>query len=444
MSCRRTRSFLPIAAITLAILALPAFPANAAQPLKVYILAGQSNMQGAAALSTIARLAMTPDSLPMYKEMTGGDGKYETKVVWKEGDEPNKWLEQYKGKQYTVVPNTYIAYLGAARMGDQVIQGPLSVGFGAKPDKIGPEFTFGLYMQKHLQEPILIIKAAWGGKNIFLDFRPPSAGPFFPDPSKVEDRKGNKGIITAEERIARAEKAQHRYYNLMVKHVKSVLADPGKYHPAYDKEAGYEIDGFVWFQGWNDLVGPGDIYPWNEEAKDAQGILRDGQDVRDYSKYSELLAQFIRDVRKDVNAPNMPFVIGVIGVGGEQLEPDDKQLCFRKAMAAPAGMPEFKDTVAAVHTAKYWDIAAQGLRDKVRTEAEKRVAEDFPEIKRFAARNKKISEFIEQLTPEMLTAEEIELINVGTSHAGFHYMGSAYTYGKIGEAFAKAMIDLEP
>lgn len=31
-------------------------------------------------------------------------------------------------------------------------------------------------MQKHVNEPILIIKNAWGGKSLHTDFRSPSAG----------------------------------------------------------------------------------------------------------------------------------------------------------------------------------------------------------------------------------------------------------------------------
>ena len=42
--------------------------------------------------------------------------------------------------------------------------------------KIGPEFTFGLTMDRALDEPVLIIKTAWGGKSLYYDFRPPSAG----------------------------------------------------------------------------------------------------------------------------------------------------------------------------------------------------------------------------------------------------------------------------
>jgi alpha-galactosidase len=70
-----------------------------------------------------------------------------------------------------------------------------------------------------------------------------------------------------------------------------------------------------------------------------------------YDLYSELMTQFIHDVRKDFDAPKMKFVIGVMGVGGLR----DKQEYFREAMAAPAKLPQFKGNVAAVETAPFWD-----------------------------------------------------------------------------------------
>ena len=74
MSCR-TRSFFPIAAIALALLTLPAFPAIAAKPLKVYILAGQSNMEGHAKVETFDYIGDDPATAPLLKEMRGPDGK---------------------------------------------------------------------------------------------------------------------------------------------------------------------------------------------------------------------------------------------------------------------------------------------------------------------------------------------------------------------------------
>ncbi|MFL2920858.1 MAG: hypothetical protein ACJ0BN_00395 [Limisphaerales bacterium] len=48
-----------------------------------------------------------------------------------------------------------------------------------------------------------------------------------------------------------------------------------------------------------------------------------------YDRYSEALGHFIRDVRRDLSAPDLPFVIGVIGVGGpvEHYGASTKTLC---------------------------------------------------------------------------------------------------------------------
>ena len=147
---------------------------------------------------------------------------------------------------------------------------------------------------------------------------------------KEEFDKANKGL----------------YYRLMMEHVRKVLADPAKYHPAYDPEKGYEISGFVWFQGYNDAADR-ITYP-------------NRQDPRGYEQYSWLLSHLIRDVRKDLKTPELPFVIGVMGVGGKKTEPDP----FREAMAAPASMDEFKGNVIAVRTAQFCDEKLAELQRK--------------------------------------------------------------------------------
>ena len=74
-----------------------------------------------------------------------------------------------------VCERVWISSIGSA---DTEQTGKLTAGFGASTEKIGPEFTFGLYMQKFTDAPILLIKTAWGGKSLNTDFRPPSAGPY--------------------------------------------------------------------------------------------------------------------------------------------------------------------------------------------------------------------------------------------------------------------------
>ncbi len=213
--------------------------------------------------------------------------------------------------------------------------------------KIGPEFTFGITMEKELKEPILIIKTAWGGRSLNTEFRPPSAGPY-KLPKQTQDQwdkhpQGAHGIPKLEDRKKwqeDKEAASGVFYRMMVAHVKKVLADPARVCPAYDPKAGYELAGFVWLQGFNDLV-DGQTYPNGN-----------------YDEYSRLLAHFIRDVRKDLDAPKMPFIIGVLGVEGE------KNVNFRQAMAAPAAMPEFKGNVVAVDTAPFWDRDIEAAEPK--------------------------------------------------------------------------------
>jgi hypothetical protein len=269
------------------------------RPLKIYILAGQSNMQGHATPATFPSMAADSASRELHRKFVDESGNARV-------------YEQVR----VVSP-------GGAK------HGPLTVGFGANDGKLGPELGFGVTMYGSLKEPILIIKEAWGGKNLNNDFRSPSAGAYeFSEKQKKE---------WSEERIRKHAEATGHYYRLMVEQVKQVLADPGKYHPAYSKDAGYEIAGFVWFQGWNDMIDDG-AYP--DKGKPGS-----------YDLYSTLLAHFIRDVRKDFNVPKMPFVIGVMGVDGF----DDQKKAFREAMAAPASMPEFKGNVVAVQTAPFWD-----------------------------------------------------------------------------------------
>ena len=77
-------------------------------------------------------------------------------------------------------------------------------------------------------------------------------------------------------------KATGVYYRLMIKHVRKVLADIKRVVPDNDPQQGYELAGFVWFQGFNDLVST-----WTYDKCNQPG---------GYDMYSTLLAQFIRDV----------------------------------------------------------------------------------------------------------------------------------------------------
>ena len=318
------------------------------RPLKIFILAGQSNMQGQAKVRTIERLNLTEDSKQMYQDMKVKDGLP------------------------SAVENTYGVYFtgGDKKKGSErplnVRKGPFQPGYGeelTESTTLGPDYAFGIYMQNHVQGPILIIKTAWGGRDLTQQFRPPSASKY----AKDMDGHGNPTGY---------------YYKVMIESVKKVLADPGAYHPGYNKAAGYEIAGFVWFHGFNDLIKGAGVFP----------------------DYTHALTCLINDVRKDLDTPKMPFVIGVMGIGGPNA--DGKQSQFRKAQEAPASLPEFAGNATAVRTEQCWDMEWEKIKAK-------------PEGTR--------------------TPNEQKIMQTATSNEGFHYMGSAYTYSMIGKAFAEAM-----
>lgn len=391
-------------AVTILLLALAA-PLHA-KPLKVFILAGQSNMQGHAKITTFEHIGMDPATKPMLDMMTGPDG------------------------QPKVCERVWISSLGSA---DEIRSGQLTAGFGASQNgpKIGPEFTFGLTMETLTDAPILLIKTAWGGKSLHTDFRPPGAGPYvFNDAQLAQFQKQGKDIAAIK---TAKEKETGVYYRLTIEHVKTVLADIKSVVPDYDASQGHEIAGFVWFQGWNDMVDQG-TYP----NRDQPG---------GYDAYSEVLAHFIRDVRRDLNTPALPFVIGVLGVGGPTSEylPEQKRYQrthenFRAAMAAPARLPEFNGTVASVLTENYWDPELTRARAKdggITTEAKKLAKE----------RNLKPAEersLVEKMRAEGLTERERLILEKGVSNAEFHYLGSAKILGGIGKGFAEAMAGLAP
>ena len=65
-------------------------------------------------------------------------------------------------------------------------------------------------------------------------------------------------------------------------------------------------------------------------------------------EYEQNLVNLIKDVRKDLKAPNLPFVIGELT--GPWVEAPGAWATLRKAQAAAAAKPEFKGNVLFVET----------------------------------------------------------------------------------------------
>ncbi len=148
--------------VVLAVASCISFAGAADKPIKVFVLAGQSNMEGHAKIETFDYIGDDPATAPLLKQMRDSNGKP------------------------TVCDGAWISYLTGSGDENFEVKGKVTAGYGSlwgQPagklgEKIGPEFTFGITMDAALDEPVLIIKTAWGGKSLHTDYRSPSAGPY--------------------------------------------------------------------------------------------------------------------------------------------------------------------------------------------------------------------------------------------------------------------------
>ena len=351
-----------LTAVTISILSITS-PAFADKKLKVFILAGQSNTVGHANQHTLATLYRPGDARDkrlaklVFKNnsglsakalqeqlergekidvITGGISNEKLKAL-AEGPEKtaaeaelkklNKAYDAYTEKVISACVVSDRVHISSIADGNKR-SGPLTVGFGGNPTKIGPEFTFGLSMAQKLDGPILLIKTSWGGKSINYDFRPPSAGPYTLNDKQKEaknaaDIRKNAGLN----------------WRMMNEAIGEVLKDLKKYHPAYDATAGHEMAGFVWFQGFNDQ--------FSDEFRE---------------NYRDMMVHFIKDVRKEYDTPGMPFVIGALGTNMTKEGVDKNAVSVAQREAAKA--PEFKDNVTSVESYQVYDLGARAVYDK--------------------------------------------------------------------------------
>ena len=103
--------------------------------MKVFLLGGQSNMVGCSPLKGV------PDSLKH---------DYENVMIYASGEIAPCYLESW---------------------------GNLKSGMGTNANYFGPELTFGPAMAGYFpKENIVLIKCAWGGTNLWSQWRPPGSG----------------------------------------------------------------------------------------------------------------------------------------------------------------------------------------------------------------------------------------------------------------------------
>jgi len=339
---------------SLAALLLCAFSAQAQEAtVKVFLLAGQSNMEGKAQNKLLEYQATNQDTAHHYAHLRDGD-------TW------------------AVRDDVFIKFLDR--------RGPLTIGYGS-PNRTGVELELGWTLGDHFDEPVVLVKAAWGGHALYRRFRPPSSG--MPDASYLQEelehaqrqtreRNGKQGRSDPLPTMDDIREPYGSSYRNMLAEARAVLQNCADLFPDLEDKTP-ELAGFVWFQGWNDMynIGP--------------------------DEYETDLRNLITDLRRDLNAPNLPVVIAAMGQNGSK-PPSDSMQKVQAAQFAMNNNPEFAGTVRTVSTAELVDTEAERLFEGWRDHLEEweKVGSDYP----------------------------------------YHYLGSGIWFGRIGRAMGDAMIDL--
>lgn len=300
-------------------------PADHTKKVKVFILMGQSNMVGMGDI-----------------EPEGTNGTLTT-LVKKEKKYP--FLIDDAG-QWTTRKDVHY-YDARVKKG-----GPLTATSNGR--SIGPELGFGFVMGQLLDEPVLVLKSCIGNRSLGWDLLPPGSQRYtaevterggqklmkvfagYKDKPDSWDADPAKGIATEpgpwlDKKTGKPiDWYAGKQYDDDMTNAKAALADLAKIFPGYQGQ-GYEIAGFVWWQGNKDSYNP--VHA---------------------AHYEENLARLIPSLRKDYGAPNAMFVLatgcGFTGREGTGLQISEAQL----AIADAKKHPEFAGNVKAVDSRDLW------------------------------------------------------------------------------------------
>jgi len=284
-------------------------PRPRSQPLRIFLMVGQSNMEGKGSMKHLEELLSHNITKSTYQHY-GTPGNYTKR------NDVYAYFQDY-----------------------DLYQGPLTVGYGMPHNlNFGPELEFGwivgddyntngnMNMNTNINT-VVIIKCSWGGKDLAVDFRPPSSG--IGNYTKCDEHtKECRPIPSSEYGV---------YYRKTVDIVRTVVSNIlQRSHPHHST---YEIAGLVWFQGWNDVIDP-------------QKVV----------EYGFNLANFIRDIRSDLlfsttatatenehNSFLLPIVVGELG----QIRNDrwkEHHVELRHQMRSVLRQPEFANNTRYVMT----------------------------------------------------------------------------------------------
>ena len=316
-----------LAALVAAMLVLPAGadelpdpdgkPANMTKKVKVFIIMGQSN--------TLEMGKVAGDKDGTLEHATKSEGLYPFMV-----DDSGAWTTRNDVRNVHVMGSGGPGKTSVRRNDWLTVSG----------NKIGIETGIGHHLGNALDEPVLILKSSIGNRSLGWDLLPPGS-PSYEYELEVRDRKTKQ---TEKKTFVYAGYGQSPLswekgsepkpigwkagvqYDGDVARAKEVLEKLGEFYPG---ASGYEVAGFLWWQGDKDRYNEGHA-----------------------AMYEKNLNNLIASLRKDFNAPKAKFVCATLGqTSKEDAQGNEKMILDAMfAISDPAKYPAFKGDVATVYT----------------------------------------------------------------------------------------------
>jgi alpha-galactosidase len=287
-------------------------PGVPGKPVKVFILMGQSNMVGMGDIG--------PETVKgTLLHLTRADQKY-------------PWLAA--GDAWTERKDVYY-YDARVKRGAPL--GPTA----NNGKSIGPELGFGYVMGHALDEPVLVLKSCIGNRSLGWDLLPPGSKPYTFEGRTYAGYKDTPDSWAEGQPKKEVNWYAGKQYDDDMANAKAALRDIAKWYPGY-KDQGYEIAGFVWWQGHKDTG----------SAAHA-------------SKYEENLVRLIESLRKDYDAPKAKFALATIGFDGWKLSGNGKTIAEAQLAVGDAKKyPKFAGDVRAVEARDLWRDAADSPKNQ--------------------------------------------------------------------------------
>ena len=280
------------------------------EPVRVFILLGQSNMLG---FGKVEPANDKPEG--SLRHAVGDKGLYPFLV-----DEAGQWSTRNDVRNVRV--------MGSGTGGSKLINNEwLTV----KGRAIGPEVAIGHKLGDALDVPVMLLKSCIGNRALGWDLLPPGSEGF-----EFTDSKGttwvHPGYKGSPEKWRKGTEPKPitwyagMQYDGDIARAGEVLNNLGKHYPGATE---FEIAGFFWWQG-----------------------DRDSRSEALSSRYEHNLVNLIRQLRKDFDAPNAKFVCASLGQTKKgDTDGGGKILDAMLAVDGDSGKyPEFKNNVAAVYT----------------------------------------------------------------------------------------------